>query len=121
MSEDTVKDRLRKNLENQQKTKKMRWLKKKGVKVKKRRKPQQSESSSLRGKHVRRSKSPINISDAETSQATLEATHKATPESTQEEPLEGSSIASTRHLAIHDKPQEGSSTTSAGHLAIHNA
>ncbi|RIB17400.1 hypothetical protein C2G38_2187340, partial [Gigaspora rosea] len=42
--------------------------------------------SSRKGKHVRRTKSPINISDTETSQATPEAT----PEATQEEPPEGS-------------------------------
>ncbi|RIB16129.1 hypothetical protein C2G38_2190810, partial [Gigaspora rosea] len=74
---------------------------------KKRRKPQQSESS----KHVKRTKSSINISDVEPSQATP----KATPEATQEEPPK-ESTASARHLA---EPTEGS-TASAGHLATHD-
>ncbi|RIB30896.1 hypothetical protein C2G38_2151473 [Gigaspora rosea] len=145
MSEDTVKDRLRKIWYRKMQQKKPFLLPGEGESTedeedevveeergrgKKRRKPQQSESSSRKGKHVRRTKSPINISDAETSQATP----KATLEATQEEPPEGStasaghlaeppegSTASAGHLATHDEPQEGSSTASAGHLATHDA
>ncbi|RIB30234.1 hypothetical protein C2G38_2153308 [Gigaspora rosea] len=86
-------------------------------------KGESTEDEEDKGKHVRRTKSPINILDAETSQATSEATHEATPEATQEELPEGSSTTSAGYLAIHDEPQEGSSTNiaSAGHLATHDA
>ncbi|RIB02410.1 hypothetical protein C2G38_2227906 [Gigaspora rosea] len=121
MSEDTVKDRLRKNLRKMQQKKKFlppgerestenkedEVVEEERDRDKKRRKLQQSEN----GKCARRTKSSINILDAETSQAT--------PEVTQEEPPKRFT-ASTGHLATYNEPQEGSSTASARHLAIHD-
>ncbi|RIB28299.1 hypothetical protein C2G38_2158291 [Gigaspora rosea] len=87
-----------------------------------------------KGKRVKKTKSPISISNAEPSQATPETTPKATSKATQEELPEGStasaghlaeppegSTASAGHLATHNEPQKGSSTASAGHLATHDA
>ncbi|RIB11259.1 hypothetical protein C2G38_2203921 [Gigaspora rosea] len=95
MSEDTVKDRLRRNLKNATKKKFLPLGEGESTE-------DEENESSRKGKHVRRTKSPINISDAETSQATPEATHKAAPEATQEEPPEGSSTANRRDLLLLD-------------------
>ncbi|RIB00673.1 hypothetical protein C2G38_2233456 [Gigaspora rosea] len=120
--EDTVKDRLRRNLKflplgegESTEDEEDEMVEEERVEEK------EKKTATIRKyKRVKRTKSPINISDAETSEATPKATPKATSEATQEEPLERSFTASAGYLATPNEPQEGYSTASAGYLATHN-
>ncbi|RIB10609.1 hypothetical protein C2G38_2264029 [Gigaspora rosea] len=117
MSEDTVKNRLRRNLRKIQQKKKL-------LPPGEGESTEDEEDEVVEKKGAEKNKKSYKYfgykNFSSNSQSNHEATHEATPESTQEEPLEGSSTASARHLATLDEPQKGS-TASAGHLATHNA